>query len=81
MRTISAVMALILVGGVTAASAQRARAPARPEVIPRNQEIFRAPPRSPAAPRSYATVRDRPAEGADGSAARNEAEGGRLAPS
>ena len=49
MRTVSAVMALILVGGVTTASAQRALAPARPEVIPRNQEIFRAPPRSPAA--------------------------------
>jgi hypothetical protein len=50
MRTVLAVMALILVGCVATASAQRARAPAsRPEVIQRNQEIFRAPPRSPAA--------------------------------
>jgi hypothetical protein len=49
MRTVLAVMALILVGGVTTASAQRGRAPARPEVILRNQDIFRAPPRSPAA--------------------------------
>jgi hypothetical protein len=49
MRTVLAVMTLILVGGATTASAQRARAPARPEVILRNQDIFRAPPRSPAA--------------------------------
>ncbi len=49
MRTVLAMMALILVGGVTTASAQRARAPAsRPEVT-RDQDIFRAPPRSPAA--------------------------------
>ena len=49
MRTVLVVMALILVGGVTTASAQRARAPAsRPEVT-RDQDIFRAPPRSPAA--------------------------------
>jgi hypothetical protein len=48
MRTVLVVMALILVGGVTTASAQRARAPAsRPEVT-RDQDIFRAPPRSPA---------------------------------
>jgi hypothetical protein len=45
MRTVLAVMVMILVGGVTIASAQRARAPS----IQRNQEIFRAPPRSPAA--------------------------------
>jgi len=50
MRTVLAVMALILVGGVTTASAQHARAPgSRPEVILRDQDIFRAPPRSPAA--------------------------------
>ena len=49
MRTVLAVMAMILVGGVTTASAQRARAPARPDVIQRNQDIFRASPRSPAA--------------------------------
>ena len=50
MRTVLAVMALILVGGVTTASAQHARAPgSRPEVIQRDQDIFRAPPRSPAA--------------------------------
>ena len=80
MRTVLAVMALILVGGVTTASAQRARAPAsRPEVT-RDQDIFRAPPRSPAArPDPLATIGDRPAEGADGTAAGNEAEGGQLA--
>jgi hypothetical protein len=50
MRTVLAVMALILVGGVTTASAQLARAPgSRPEIILRDQDIFRAPPRSPAA--------------------------------
>jgi len=49
MRTALAVMALILVGGATTATAQRVRAPTRPEVILRNQDIFRAPPRSPAA--------------------------------
>ena len=49
MRTVLPLMALILVAGVTTASAQRARAPAsRPEVIQRDQDIFRAPPRSPA---------------------------------
>jgi hypothetical protein len=49
MRTVLAVMALILVAGVTTASAQHARAPGlRPEVIQRDQDIFRAPPRSPA---------------------------------
>jgi len=48
MRTVLPMMALILVAGVTTASAQRARAPAsRPEVT-RDQDIFRAPPRSPA---------------------------------
>ena len=50
MRTVLAMMALILVAGVTTASAQRARTPtSRPEVIQRDQDIFRAPPRSPAA--------------------------------
>jgi hypothetical protein len=49
MRTVLAVMALIFVAGVTTASAQQVRAPAsRPEVILRDQDIFRPPPRSPA---------------------------------
>jgi hypothetical protein len=49
MRTVLAMMALILVAGVTTVSAQRARGPAaRPDVITKDQDIFRAPPRSPA---------------------------------
>ena len=49
MRTVLVVMALILVGGDTTASAQHARVPgSRPEIILRDQDIFRAPPRSPA---------------------------------
>jgi hypothetical protein len=43
-------MALALLGGVTSAVAQQARAPAsRPQIILRDEGIFRAPPRSPAA--------------------------------
>jgi hypothetical protein len=50
MRTVLAMMALILVAGATTASAQRAREPAsRQGVITKDQDIFRAPPRSPAA--------------------------------
>jgi hypothetical protein len=49
MRTISAVLVLALVG-VTSANAQRVRTPgSKPQIIYRNQDIFRAPPRSPAA--------------------------------
>jgi len=50
MRVASIAIALALVGSVTGASAQQVRAPgARPQVILRDQDIFRAPPRSPAA--------------------------------
>ena len=49
-RVILAVTAFALLGGVTSASAQQAREPAsRPQIIFRDQDIFRAPPRSPAA--------------------------------
>ena len=50
MRVASIVIALALVGGVTDAGAQQVRAPgSRPQVIIRDQDVFRAPPRSPAA--------------------------------
>jgi hypothetical protein len=51
LRLIPAVIALTLVGGVASASAQQARTPAsRPQIILRDQQdIFRAPQRSPAA--------------------------------
>jgi hypothetical protein len=50
MRIASIAIALAVVGGITGASAQQARTPAsRPQVIIRDQDIFRAPPRSPAA--------------------------------
>ena len=51
LRLIPAVIALTLVGGIASASAQQARTPAsRPQIILRDQQdIFRAPPRSPAA--------------------------------
>jgi len=50
MRVASIAIALALVGSVTGASAQQVRAPGpRPQVILRDQDIFRAPPRSPAA--------------------------------
>jgi hypothetical protein len=49
MRIASVVIALALVSGITSASAQQARTPAsKPQVIIRDQDIFRAPPRSPA---------------------------------
>lgn len=49
MRIASIVIALALVGGVAGASAQQARTPAsKPQIIIRDQDIFRAPPRSPA---------------------------------
>ena len=50
MRIASIVIALAVVGGITGASAQQVRTPgSKPQIIYRNQDIYRAPPRSPAA--------------------------------
>ena len=50
MRIASVVIALAVVGGITGASAQQVRTPgSKPQIIYRNQDIYRAPPRSPAA--------------------------------
>jgi hypothetical protein len=50
LRLIPAVIALTLVGGIASVSAQQARTPAsRPQIILRDEGMFRAPPRSPAA--------------------------------
>lgn len=50
MRTMSAVLVLALVAGVSGASAQQGKTTAtKPQIIYRDQDIFRPPPRSPAA--------------------------------
>src|SRR5262245_37566242 len=49
MRIVLAVMSLVLLGGITTANAQQGRTPpSKPTIIFRDQDIFRAPPRSPA---------------------------------